>query len=175
MMKVGAHTYHAQNITALFGMADLTVGKYCSIGDRITVMLGGNHRVDWISTFPFSIISWEDLGPIPNINATKGDVIIGNDVWLGQDTFILSGVTIGDGAVIGARSVVTKSVGAYEIWAGNPARFRKERFTQADKDFLMRLKWWDWPDERVHRAAKILMSGDFAALRVFAESEGLHV
>jgi acetyltransferase-like isoleucine patch superfamily enzyme len=173
-MQIGAHTYHAENIKVEFNAADLIVGKFCSIGDRVTVLLGGNHRQDWISTYPFNVTAWPDLGHIESGNATKGNTIIGNDVWIGQDVLILSGVTIGDGAVIAARSVVTKNVGPYELWAGNPARCKRQRFPQSVIDELLDLKWWDWPDDKIHRAATLLMSSDVEALKAFAIQEGLH-
>lgn len=170
-MIIGAHTYGWQHITTLFGGqgTDLIIGKYCSIAEQVTVMLHGNHHAGWISTYPFNVIAWPDLGAMPDQNSSKGNVIIGNDVWLGREVMLMSGVTIGDGAVIGARSVVTKPVGPYEIWAGNPARFKRQRFAQADIDWLCQLKWWDWPDQKIHDAAHILMSDNLAALRRYAD------
>lgn len=177
-MQVGRHTYGSEHITELFGGngAELIIGKYCSIAEDITAMLSGNHRVDWISTFPFHIITWVDLKPPSGeSNVTKGNIVIGNDVWLGREVMLMSGVTIADGAVIGARSVVTHDIGPYEIWAGNPARCKRARFTRQTIEYLCRVKWWDWPDEHVHRAAPILMSGDIAALKTFVSVMNLAV
>ncbi len=170
-MIIGDHTYGWQHITILFGGqgTELYIGKYCSIAEDVTVMLHGNHHVNWISTYPFNVIAWPSLGAIADQNSSKGNIVIGNDVWLGREVLIMSGVTIADGAVIAARSVVTKPVGPYEIWAGNPAQIKRKRFMQADIDWLCQLKWWDWPDAKVHAAAHILMSDNLAALRSYAD------
>jgi acetyltransferase-like isoleucine patch superfamily enzyme len=153
----GDYTYCDGPIRILFEESDLIVGKYCSISSAVTILLGGNHRPEWISTFPFTLGN--------GLPATKGDVIIGNDVWIGLHATILSGVVIGDGAVIGARSVVTKNVPPYAIVAGNPARVRKMRFTEQGRADLLRIKWWDWPHEKVLGAAHILQSGDIEKLK----------
>lgn len=163
-MQIGRHTYvDGDKIDLVWVQAELTIGAFTSIARGLTVFLGGDHRADWISTFPFTTM-WP---PVPGEGhpATKGDVSIGNDVWIGDGVTILSGVTIGDGAVIGARSVVTKDVGPYEVWAGNPARCKRQRFSQKEIDFLLKLRWWDWEDDRVRGAIPILMSGDIEALR----------
>lgn len=171
-MVIGEYTYGWQNITILFGGqgTELYIGKYCSIAEQVTVMLHGNHHIDWISTYPFNVISWPDLGASADQNSSKGNVVIGNDVWLGREVLLMSGIKIADGAVIAARSVVTKDVGPYEIWAGNPARFKRQRFSQADIDWLLQVQWWNWTDAKVHAAARILMSGDLPALRRFVAS-----
>lgn len=124
----------------------LRIGAFCSLAPGLTIRLGGNHRVDWITTYPFGHAYQRELvGPgIVGHPATKGDVVIGNDVWIAADVTILSGVRIGDGAVIGANSVVTKDVPAYEIWAGNPARMRARRFSPDIAAALQELRWWEW-------------------------------
>ena len=134
----------------------LRIGKFCSIADNVTILLGGEHNHQLTSTYPFDnlLIRFHELGPTVN---TKGDVIIGNDVWIGYDALILSGVTIGDGAVIGARSVLTKNVEPYAIVAGNPARLIKYRFSPEVIKHLLEVKWWDLPWANVREKIPWLM------------------
>ncbi|HEX5127349.1 MAG TPA: CatB-related O-acetyltransferase, partial [Rhodocyclaceae bacterium] len=98
----------------------LRIGNYCSIAAGVKIYLGGEHRTDWVTTYPFSAL-WPEAAHIEGHPRSKGDVTIGNDVWIGTEAMILSGVTIGDGAVIGARAVVSRDVPPYAIVAGNPA------------------------------------------------------
>lgn len=125
--------------------ASLSIGQFTSIAHNVTIFLGGNHRTDWITTFPFGHINNQDFGSenIVGHPATKGDVVIGNDVWIGDGATIFSGVTIGDGAVIAARSVVVKNVAPYSIVAGNPARHIRFRFDENIRTLLIELRWWD--------------------------------
>ncbi|WP_344824120.1 CatB-related O-acetyltransferase [Rurimicrobium arvi] len=122
------------------------------------IFLGGNHRVDWVSTYPFPALPgfFPEAAEITGHPSTKGDVVIGNDVWIGYAAIILSGVTIGDGAVIGAGSVVSKNVGPYEIWAGNPAVCIKKRFPEEIIARLLTEKWWDKPDAAMRASIKTL-------------------
>lgn len=121
------------------------IGKYCSIADRVKIFLGGDHKVNWTSTFPHR-----------SQNGTKGDIIIGNDVWLSHGVTIMSGVTIGDGAIVAANSHVVKNVEPYTIVGGNPAKYIKHRFDGKIIDLLMELKWWDLPQEDVDKMADVL-------------------
>jgi virginiamycin A acetyltransferase len=158
-----AVTYGEGNIKIMFGtQGRLSIGKACSIAPDITVFLGGNHRTDWITTYPFR-------GNDVTQTATKGDVVIGNDVWIGQGTVIMSGVTIGNGVVIAAYSVVTKNVPAYAVVAGNPAEVKKLRFTLRVIEMLEEIAWWDWPDEKLQPAMPILQSNDVEALFQYAK------
>jgi len=124
----------------------LSVGKFCSIADNIDIFLGGNHRSDWVTTFPFGHIN-KDI--FTNFNGkghpkTNGNVVIGNDVWIASNVTIMSGIQIGDGAVIAANSMVVKDIAAYEIWGGNPAKKLKMRFSDEIIKSLLKLKWWEW-------------------------------
>lgn len=124
---------------------DFKMGRFCSVGANLTVYLGGRHRVDWTSTFPFGKVFTEDLGEysIDGIQGSNGDVTIGNDVWIGNNVTIMSGVTIGDGAVLAANSHVVKDVKPYTIVGGNPAKLINHRFSDAVIDRLLTLEWWN--------------------------------
>jgi acetyltransferase-like isoleucine patch superfamily enzyme len=152
------HTYGLENIKVRsWGEgAQLHIGSFCSIADNVTIFLGGNHRTDWVTTYPFGHIGpWDYHGK--GHPATKGDVIIGNDVWLGSGCTIMSGV-IGDGAIVSARAVVTKDIPAYSIAAGNPARIVKKRFTDEQIDALLAKPWWELDDNRIQELIPLLCS-----------------
>lgn len=138
--------------------AALRVGSFCSIAENVTFFLGGNHRVDWMTTYPFGHIFAEELGgrEIVGHPATKGDVVIGHDVWIGYGATIMSGVAIGDGAVVGVGAVVVKDVAPYEIVGGNPARHIKFRFDEEIRSLLEELRWWDLPVEEIKAVAPAL-------------------
>ena len=146
VVKVGRFTYGDQLITIRqWGEgAHLTIGSFCSLATGMKVFLGGNHRTDWVTTYPFGHAFQDHLGPpVVGHPATRGDIVIGNDVWIGEGVTILSGVTIGDGAVVAARAVVSKSIGPYEVWGGNPARLIRRRFSDEIVRELLALRWWD--------------------------------
>ncbi|HEU4906788.1 MAG TPA: CatB-related O-acetyltransferase [Solirubrobacterales bacterium] len=163
-LKVGRHTYgHEQIVVRHWGEpAQLTVGSFCSIADRVEVFLGGNHRTDWVTTYPFPEFadSWPTADGISGHPQTNGNVTIGNDVWIGSDATIMSGVTVGDGAVIAASSCVTRDVEPYAIVAGNPARMVRHRFDKAIIEQLLRIRWWNWSDDRIAANVGLLCSGD---------------
>jgi acetyltransferase-like isoleucine patch superfamily enzyme len=137
--------------------AKLTIGKYCSIAEGVTILLGGNHRTDWVTTYPFNAMfgAFSSIGGHPQ---SRGDVKIGNDVWIGLDALILSGVTIHDGAVVGARSVVTHDVEPYTVVAGNPARECRKRFSDKQIAELVAIRWWDMPFEELTVSVPLLLS-----------------
>lgn len=161
-IQVGPYTYGRPKIFHWGEGARLTIGKFCSIADEVVIFLGGNHRTDWATTYPFPAMAeeWPEAAGITGHPATKGDVVIGNDVWIGYGATILSGVTVGDGAVIGARAVVCRDVGPYTIVAGNPAREIGKRFPDEVIARLLELRWWDWPIEDIRRRLPLLCSCD---------------
>jgi chloramphenicol O-acetyltransferase type B len=173
-IKVGAFTYysgyhHKHSFENCVRYLDkkrkdvdkLIIGKYCSIGSGVVFMMAGNqgHRTDWASTFPFYFQAniFKDAN---NAYKKAGDTIIGNDVWLGSEAMIMAGVNIGSGAVIAARSVVTKDVAPYAVVGGNPATLIKYRFDEETIAKLLKLKWWDWSEEKVKGSVDVLCSGD---------------
>ena len=131
----------------------LVIGKFCSIACGAKFLFtSANHAQTSLSTYPFPIF-FEEWGlDVQNITTAwdnKGDIIIGNDVWIGYEAVILSGVTIGDGAIIGARAVVTKDVPPYTIAGGVPAKAIRKRFAEDTTSALLKIRWWDWPEERI--------------------------
>lgn len=161
--EVGEWTYGKPKILAADDGGTLKIGKFCSIAGGVTIILGGEHRIDWISTYPFNVL-FEEAKHIIGHPTTKGDVIIDHDVWIGENAFILSGVHIGSGAVIAARSVVTKDVEPYTIVAGNPAHSIRKRFQADIIETLLEIKWWDWPLEKIKENIPILLSGNIQSL-----------
>jgi len=145
--------------------ATLRIGAYCSIALNVQILLGGHHHSEWLTTYPFSSMV---PGDIPPCSFSRGDVAIGNDVWLCSNTIVLSGVTIGDGAIVSAGSVVTRDVEPYSIVAGNPAQHVRWRFDETTRAALLETAWWAWPVEEVARIAPILCSGNIDALLEYA-------
>lgn len=149
-VTVGRGTYGTPEIVGVFSES-LTIGSFVSIASEVTIILA-NHKSDGVSTYPFKNVDWvsKEFRPIqiPDVHAvSKGPVVIGNDVWIGKSAIILPGVSIGDGAVIGAQSVVTKDVLPYSVAVGNPARLVKFRLTPDQIAGLMQIRWWDWSED----------------------------
>ncbi|SHE35618.1 virginiamycin A acetyltransferase [Seinonella peptonophila] len=145
----------------------LIIGKFCSIAAGTTfIMDGANHRMDG-STYPFNIFGhgWEQHSPSLDDLPLKGGIRIGNDVWIGQDATILSGVTIGDGAIIATQSVVTRSVEPYTIVGGNPAKPIRTRFSKENIDDWLAIRWWDWEIELISKHINFIMNGDINQLK----------
>jgi acetyltransferase-like isoleucine patch superfamily enzyme len=128
----------------------LKIGKFCSLSSGITILLGGNHPIQNVSTYPFGILNTDKFNNSINNNNNKKDTIIGNDVWIGHGATIMTGITIGDGAVIASNSNVIKDVEPYSIVGGNPAKFIKKRFTDDQISHLLNIKWWDLNDEKIN-------------------------
>lgn len=166
LFSIGEHTYGRPTICSYGDGTELNVGKFCSISDKVTFLLGGNHRTDWVTTYPFPDMpqQWPEAEDIEGHPQSKGSLNIGHDVWIGHGVTVLSGLSIGSGAVIGACSVVTRDVAPYEIVAGNPARFIKKRFSPDICEQLLALAWWDWPLETIREKMKLLCSGNIDQL-----------
>lgn len=147
----------------------LIIGKFCSIACGAKFIFNSaNHNLSSLSTYPFPIFfeEWElDVKNITDAWDNKGDIIIGNDVWIGYEAVILSGVTIGDGAIIGTRAVVTKDIPPYTIVGGVPAKLIRKRFDDALIARLLELKWWDWSEERMKANLEIIQSGRIIELK----------
>lgn len=137
----------------------LHIGSFCSIADNVRIYLGGNHIPDWVSTYPFPAYI-EEASHITTTESSKGDVIIGSDVWIAANAVILSGVTIGHGAIIANSAIVTKDVEPYSIVGGNPARLIKYRFEESARRRLMEIAWWKWPLEEIFSISPLLCSKD---------------
>lgn len=146
----------------------LIIGKFCAIGKGIEfIMNGANHRMASVTTYPFNLMGggWEAFTPSLEQLPFKGDTVVGNDVWFGQNVTVLPGVHIGDGAVIGANSVVAKDIPPYTIAAGNPCRVLRQRFDSEFTQYLLELKWWDWPADKIFANMEALCSADLSKIR----------
>ena len=147
----------------------LKVGKFCSIACGAKFLFtSANHTMHSISTYPFPIF-FEEWGlDVTNITSAwdnKGDIVIGNDVWIGYEAVVLSGVTIGDGAIIGTRAVVTKDVPPYTIVGGIPAKPIRKRFSDEVISKLLELQWWNWPENRIKENIDVIQSGRIKDLK----------
>ena len=162
---IGDYTYGKPQVYDWGEGANLKIGKFCSISRDVKIFIGGNHRTDWITTYPFSSIQkWSEASKIEGHPATKGDVVIGNDVWIGNGATIFSGVKIASGAVIGGQAVVTKDVEPYSIVVGNPARVIKKRFDDDIINKLLEIEWWDWSVDKIKKNIEILCSNNIKNL-----------
>lgn len=173
---VGDYTYYddpqdvynfERNVLYLFEfMKDrLVIGKFCQIATGVRfIMNGSNHAMDGVSTYPFKVMgkSWAD---VPMNGVSKGDTVIGNDVWIGNSATFMQGVKVGHGAIIGTGSLVTKDVEPYSIVGGNPARLIRKRFDDETIEFLLGLAWWDWEIDKITDNLQAIVTGDFEALR----------
>lgn len=146
----------------------LVIGKFCSIACGAKFLFNSaNHTLSSLSTYTFPIF-FEEWGlpveGIPRAWDNKGDIVIGNDVWIGYEAVVMAGVTIGDGAIIGTRAVVTKDVPPYTIVGGVPAKHIRKRFNDETIKRLLALKWWDWPIEKIRRHLEDIQSGNLEKL-----------
>ena len=147
----------------------LIIGKFCQIAAGVNfVMNGANHQMNAVTTFPFYIFEgWKQQVPPLNKMPLKGDTIIGNDVWIGQNVTVLPGVHIGDGAIIGLNSVVGRDVAPYTIVAGNPAKVIRKRFDNELIKLLLKLKWWDKSIKEINELIPILTDNNLASVKKF--------
>lgn len=158
------------------GADRLVIGSFCSIGSGAAFIMAGNqgHRNEWISTFPFFFMpEVPEFENAANGYLPAGDTVIGNDVWIGSEAIIMPGITVGDGAVIGTRALVTKNVEPYAIVGGNPAKTIRKRFDEDSIALLLEMKWWDWPAERLKAAMPLMTSGNVAELHRFWRTNNL--
>ncbi|MGK7955031.1 MAG: CatB-related O-acetyltransferase [Crocosphaera sp.] len=149
----------------------LIIGKFCAIASDVKfIMNGANHPLNHFTTYPFAIFgyAWENTMSVEG--ESKGDTVIGNDVWLGYNSLILPGVKIGDGAIIAANSVVTKDVNAYTIMGGNPAKIIRQRFPDEVINILLKLQWWNWSIEKITENIHFLCSNDIKGLQSLINS-----
>ena len=146
----------------------LIIGKFCQIAADVEfVMNDANHQMNAVTTFPFyTLEGWEMNTPDPSEMPFKGDTVIGNDVWIGQNAVVLPGVHIGDGAIIGANSVVGSDVDPYTIVVGNPAKPLRKRFDDELIELLLRFKWWDKSIEEINTLIPILTCSDLEKVRI---------
>ena len=150
-----------------FSKIKLIIGKFCAIAAETRFIMTGNHKLDAVSTYPFPIFGqgWEKAFNVHDF-PVKGDIVVGHDVWLGYDSLIMNGVTIGNGSIIAARAVVVKDVPAYSIVAGNPAKVVRMRFDPNTIDRLQKIAWWDWPIEKINRNLTAICSLDVDQLEL---------
>lgn len=158
--SIGAYSYGRPKVRFPESGRRLTIGRYCSIADKVEILLGGGHRLDWATTYPFAAMEglFPDAEAPEDYHVARGDVTIGHDVWLGSGCLILPGVTIGHGAVVAARAVVTRDVPPYAVAAGNPARAVRTRFEADTVAALLEAAWWDLPHATVSRLVPFLSS-----------------
>jgi len=165
-MERGKYTYG--NIELMFhnGITKINIGSFTSIGDFVKVFLGNGygHDASFVSTYPFGYIHQNVFENVSNNSKnTNGAVNIGSDVWIGYNTTIMSGVTIGDGAVIAANSHIIKNVEPYSIVGGNPAKHIKYRFSSEQIEKLLQIKWWDWDDDKINSYTSFFASPNIDA------------
>ena len=183
---VGKHSYysgyyhkHSFEDCARYLCADRTdidkliIGSYCSIGSGAVFMMAGNqgHQTHWISTFPFFYQNHESFAEAKDGFERSGDTVIGNDVWIGTESMIMSGVIVGDGAIIASRAVVTKNVEPYAVVGANPAKHIRYRFTEKEIAQLQEIQWWAWSDEQVKGAMKFLCTSDITSLYAYWQNQ----
>jgi virginiamycin A acetyltransferase len=184
-VEVGEYTYYdsyddplafeRDAVLYAFGPERLIIGRFCAIASGVRfVMPGASHADRGPSTFPFGVFGppWDATMDIVMSAPSRGDTIVGHDVWLGYSALVLPGVTIGHGAVVAAASVVARDVPPYAVVVGNPARVVRSRFSADDVERLLRAAWWDWPVELVTEHARTIMAGTPAELERIASEHG---
>ncbi|MEK4510442.1 Vat family streptogramin A O-acetyltransferase [Paenibacillus anaericanus] len=172
-VEIGDYTYYSDNKNSPENFYDhiqhhyeflgdkLIIGKFCAIAEGVTfIMNGANHRMDGITTYPFNIFAggWEKVTPTLEQLPFKGDTVIGNDVWLGQNVTIMPGAVMGDGAIVASNSTVVKDIEPYTIVGGNPAKVIKKRFNDETIIALLKLQWWNWDEQQIFDHLEQLVS-----------------
>lgn len=173
----GAERFETSNVLHHYDFLGdkLIIGKFCAIasGTRF-IMNGANHAMSDFSTYPFNIFAygWEEgFDPKVWTDASRGDTVIGNDVWIGMDCTIMPGVTIGDGAIIATHSVVTRDIAPYTIAGGNPAKPIRKRFDDTTIEKLCDIAWWNWPAAKISRNLDAIRGGDLDLLQKAAKRD----
>lgn len=158
-----AGAFQQRNVLYAYGPEKLVIGRYCAIASGTTFLMAGSaHPMAGVSTFPFTIFggTWTDRTlDIVTALPSRGDTVVGNDVWFGYRSVVMPGVRVGDGAIVAAGSVVTGDVPPYAIVGGNPATVIRKRFADPDIDRLLRAAWWDWPRDLVTEHVRTIMAG----------------
>jgi acetyltransferase-like isoleucine patch superfamily enzyme len=167
--SIGLGTYGMPRVHDWNEGTTLRIGSYCSIADNVQIFLGGQHRTDWVSSYPFPAYLPE-AEHIKHFGGSRGDVEIGSDVWLCANCIILSGVTIGHGAVIASGAVVSRDVPPYAVMAGNPAQQVRWRFDETTRTALLQSTWWDWPETEIRQITDKLCSDDLDGFIAYASS-----
>jgi len=164
-LELGRHFWGPEPRVIVYPGYDVRacIGAFVSAGADVVLMLGGNHRMDWISAYHFRPQLGLGGATSEDLSTTRGDIVIGNDVWLGRGVTILSGVQVGDGACVGTQAVVTKHVRPYAVVVGNPAVEIRRRFSDEQIEALERIAWWDWPLERIVVEVPRLNDADITA------------
>ncbi|MBY0114826.1 Vat family streptogramin A O-acetyltransferase [Paenibacillus sp. FSL H8-0317] len=186
-VDIGDYTYYSDNTNPPEQFYDriqhhydfigdrLVIGNFCAIAEGVTfIMNGANHRMEGMTTYPFNIFGggWERVTPTLEQLPYKGDTVLGNDVWLGQNVTIMPGITIGDGAIVASNSTVVKDIEPYTIVGGNPAKTIKKRFDEETIGLLLELKWWDQDEEWLDTHLERLVSTyDLQILRELLNSK----
>lgn len=162
--SIGDYTYGTITIFGEVYLDKLNIGKFCSIGPRVSILVKGyHHNPNAITTYPLGCNHMSEW-PIIDIPRSHQHVTIGNDVWIGQDVRIMSNVTIGDGAILGTNALVTKDVEPYTIVGGNPAKVIRKRFSDKDIDTLLKVQWWNWDKAKIHRNTHLLYGSNIQDL-----------
>jgi len=163
---IGTGTYGIPEVIEFGDDTVLKVGSYTSIAEGVQILLGGEHRTDWLTTYPFPAMV-DEVRDIKDYAPSKGDVVIGSDCWICTNAVILSGVTIGHGAIVAAGAVVTRDVPPFAVVGGNPCKQIRWRFEEDVRALLLEAAWWDWPMEEVKAVARMLCSTDQEAFLAY--------
>ncbi|KQU47018.1 acetyltransferase [Rhodococcus sp. Leaf278] len=181
LIDIGEYTYYddpefaeefaTRNVLHHYGPDRLVIGKFCALATGVTfIMNGANHRMNGVSTYPFPIMggAWAEHLDLVSDLPSRGDTVVGHDVWIGGNVTVMPGVRIGNGAVISTESVVTKDVPDYAVVGGNPARVLRERFTADETRTLLDIAWWNWPIDSITERVRTIADGSVADLAAVA-------